>query len=162
MALLALLGEEAPESIVVNELTTVASAFTAAQFIHGQAISGNPLGLHIAAGNVPNFVNLETGKWGRTLLDPLNSTQTATLATFDTLGSLMTAYSTSDDGWRGRFLKAATPSAGPAPKSTIEAMADVAREPWAAPKDLFALFDEAYPSRASSSVRSRGFHPGRT
>jgi hypothetical protein len=159
LTLLALLGEDPPDSIVVNELTTVASAFTAAQFIHGEAISGNPLGLHIAAGNVPNFVNLETGKWGHTLLDPLNSTQTATLATFDTLGSMVTAYATGDDGWRGRFLKAAAPSAGPAPKSAIEAMADIAREPWSAPKQLFALFDEAYPQPKDGSRRAAPFLP---
>jgi hypothetical protein len=159
LVLLAVLGEDVPETIVVNELTTVASAFTAAQFIHGESISGNPLGLHIAAGNVPNFVNLRTGKWGGTLLDPLNSTQTATLATFDTLGSLMTAFIASDDSWRARFLKAATPSAGSAPTSTIEAMANIAREPWSAPKELFALFDQAYPQPKDGSRRAAPFLP---
>jgi hypothetical protein len=39
----------------------VASAFTAARFINGEAISGNLLGLRIAAGNTPNQVDLETG-----------------------------------------------------------------------------------------------------
>jgi streptogramin lyase len=159
LALLTLLGDNAPESIVVNELTTVASAFTAAQFIHGEAISGNPLGLRIAAANVSNFVNLETGKWGHTLLDPVNSTQTATLATFDTLGSMITGYAARDDGWRERFLKAASPSAGSAPESTIEAMADIAREPWSGPKELFALFDEAYPQPKDGSRRPAPFLP---
>ena len=45
-----------PKTVTVNELTTVASAFTAAQFINEEAMSGNPLGLQIAAGNVPNLV----------------------------------------------------------------------------------------------------------
>jgi len=44
LALLAVLGETLPERLVINELTTVASAFTAVQFIHGETISGNPLG----------------------------------------------------------------------------------------------------------------------
>ncbi len=55
--LLAVLGGTPPASVVVNELTTVASAFTAARFINGESISGNPLGLRIAAGNVPNLVD---------------------------------------------------------------------------------------------------------
>src|SRR4051812_10923814 len=97
--LLAVLGATPPAKVAVNELTTVASAFTNARFIKGEAISGNPLGLKIAAGNVPNLVDPATGAWGKVLLDPLNSTQTATLATLDTLGSLVTAFATvaSDD-----------------------------------------------------------------
>ena len=52
IALMSLLGTSLPKTVTVNELTTVASAFTAARFINGEAISGNPLGLRIAAGNV--------------------------------------------------------------------------------------------------------------
>jgi hypothetical protein len=40
-----------------QRVTTVASAFTTARFINGESISGNPLGLRIAAGNVPNLVD---------------------------------------------------------------------------------------------------------
>ncbi len=87
-----MLGNDPPPKVVVNELTTVASAFTNARFIKGEAISGNPLGLKIAAGNVPNLVDLATGGWGKVLLDPLNSTQNTTLANLDTLGSLITAF----------------------------------------------------------------------
>ena len=46
-----------------------------------------------------------------------------------------------------------------APKNTIEAMAAIARAPWAAPKDLFALFDEAYPQPKDGSRRSAPFVP---
>ena len=122
-----MIGNNPPPKVVVNELTTVASAFTNARFLKGEAISGNPLGLKIAAGNVPNLVDPATGGWGKTLLDPINSTQTTTLATFDTLGSLITAYATwSSEDWRGRFLKAATPTGGPQPTNTLEAIAGVA------------------------------------
>lgn len=40
IALLTVLGTALPETVTVNELTTVASAFTAARFINGEAISG--------------------------------------------------------------------------------------------------------------------------
>jgi hypothetical protein len=160
IVLLSVLGNKTPDKVVINELTTVASVFTAARFISGQAISGNPLGLRIASGNAPNLVDPATGTWGKVLLDPLNSSMTTTMANLDTLGSLITAYFTvANDDWRGRFLKAATPLGGVAPKDTLEAMANIARTPWAAPKELYALFDEAYPLPAPDGRRSAPFAP---
>ena len=160
IALMALLGNSSPPNVTVNELTTVASAFTAARFINGESISGNPLGLRIAAGNAPNLVDPVTGKWGKALLDPLNSSMTTTLASLDTLGSLISAYATvANDDWRARFLKAATPTGGITPKNTLEAMAGIAREPWAAPKDLYELFDEVYPLPAPDGRRNAPFVP---
>ena len=160
IALMTVLGTTAPKTVTVNELTTVASAFTAARFIDGEAISGHPLGLRIAAGNVPNLVDPTTGKWGKVLIDPLNSSMTTTMANLDTLGSLISAYFTvADDAWRARFLKAATPPGGATPKNTLEAMAGIARAPWAAPKELYALFDEAYPLPAPDARRSAPFAP---
>jgi hypothetical protein len=91
IALLTVLGNKPPAKIVINELTTVASTFTSARFIKGEAISGNPLGLRIATGNAPNLVDPATGGWGKVLLDPLNSSMTTTFAKLDTLGSLITA-----------------------------------------------------------------------
>jgi hypothetical protein len=43
IALMTVLGTQLPKTVTVNELTTVASAFTAARFIDGESISGNPL-----------------------------------------------------------------------------------------------------------------------
>ena len=101
IALMALLGTSVPKTVTVNELTTVASTFTAARFINGEAISGKPLGLRIAAGNAPNLVHPVTGRWGKVLLDPLNSSMTTTIANLDTLGSLITRFATvANDDWR--------------------------------------------------------------
>ena len=160
IALMALLGTSLPKTVTVNELTTVASAFTAARFINGESISGKPLGLRIAAGNVANLVDPVTGGWGKVLIDPLNSSMTTTMAKLDTLGSLISAYITVADGaWRARFLKASTPPNGMRPKNTLEAMAGIARAPWAAPKELYALFDETYPLPAPDARRSAPFAP---
>jgi hypothetical protein len=160
IALLSVLGNTPPAKVVINELTTVASAFTAARFINGEAISGNPLGLRIAAGNTPNLVDLERGGWGKVLVSPENSTWTTTLANFDTLGSLITAFATvANDDWRTRFFKAATPTDGATPKNTLEAMAGIARTPWANPTTLYALFDEAYPQPKDGSRRAAPFAP---
>lgn len=160
VVLLSMLGATHPATIIVNELTTVASAFTAARFINGEAVSGNPLGLRIAAGNAPNLVDPATGKWGKVLLDPINSTQTTTLANLNTLASLIAACAAgSDDAWRARFFKAATPSGGATPKNTLEAMASIAREPWNNAKELYALFDEAYPQPKDGARRAAPFLP---
>ena len=145
IALMTLLGAAPPATVIVNELTTVASTFTAARFLKGEAMSGNPLGLRIAAENAPNLVDPMTGKWGRVLLDPLNSSMTTTMAKLDTLGSLISAYATlADDDWRARFLKAATLTGVETPK---HARSDGRHCPRtvAAPKELYGLFDEAYP-----------------
>ncbi len=160
LALMSVLGTDHPSSVVVNELTTVASVFTSARFIDGTAISGNPLGLRIAAGNVPNLVDPVTGTWGKVLLDPINSTENTTLARLNTLGSMITAIGTvADDAWRADFFKASTPAGGTTPKDTLEAMAGIARAPWANPEVLYGLFDKAYPQPEDGSRRSAPFVP---
>ena len=160
IALISVLGSKPPAHVVINELTTVASAFTAARFINGESISGNPLGLKIAAGNAPNLVDPETGGWGKVLMDPLNSSRTTTMANLDTLGSLVAAsFTVANDDWRARFFKAATPTGGATPTDTFEAMAGIAREPWTAPKALYALFNEAYPQPKDGSRRAAPFAP---
>ncbi len=70
IALLAVVGSNPAASVTINELSTVASAFTNARFISGDGISGNPLGLKIAAGNAPNPVDPVTGGWGKQFLIP--------------------------------------------------------------------------------------------
>ncbi len=160
ITLLSVLGSKLPKEVTVNELTSVASAFTAARFINGEGISGNPLGLRIAAGNAPNLVNPKTGSWGKVLLDPLNSTQTTALANLNTLGNLVAAFATkADDAWRERFLKAATPPGGSMPKDTLQALTGIARAPWANAKELYALFDEAYPQPKDGARRTAPFVP---
>jgi hypothetical protein len=67
----------------------VASVWTHNQFIEGTAIEGPALGLRIAAGNVPNFVDLATGGYGAAIADALNSTQTPTIANFATLANVI-------------------------------------------------------------------------
>jgi len=165
VALMSLLGTSWPEKVTVNELTTVASTFTAARFINvdsinGVVLSGKPLSLHIAAGNTPNLVDPVTGGWGKVLLDPLNSSMTTTMANLDTLGSLISAFATvANDDWRLRFLNASTPPSGVTPMNTLTAMAGIARAPWAHPKELYDLFDQAYPLPAPDGRRSAPFAP---
>jgi hypothetical protein len=160
VALALLLKADFPGQVTINELTTIASAFTAARFINGEEISGNTLGLKIAAGNVPNLVDPVTGGWGKVLLDPINSTQTTTLANLNTLGNLLYAYgSVATEDWKTRFMQAGTPVGGKTPKNTFEVIAGIARAPWQNPQALFGLFNEVYPQPVDGSRRKAPFVP---
>ncbi len=146
LAFLAVLGGNAPAHVVVNEFTTVASVWTAAQFLDGAMIKGPALGLHIAAGNVPNFVDLATGGWGEAIQDPLNGGQTPTMANFATLADALAGCATRvvDDACAKLFAAAAAPKGG-APTDTLTAAEAIARYPWYQPGRLFALLDAFYP-----------------
>ena len=89
IALITVVGSNPPARVTINEFTTIASVVTHAQFIDDTTIKGSPLQLRIAAGNVPNFVDLETGSWGPIILDGLNSAQTPTMANFGTLADVI-------------------------------------------------------------------------
>ena len=145
-ALMTMLGSEAPASVVINELTTIASVWTHAQFLDGAAITGHALGLRIAAGNVPNLVDLTTGGLGPVIQDPLNSSQTTTLATFNTLANLLAGCMTRVRGDAcDKLFAAATPPGGAVPTDTLTAAQNIARNPSHHAQELFGLLDEFYP-----------------
>lgn len=153
IALMATLGTQAPEHVTINELTTVASAWTAAQFLDGTEMKGNALGLKIAAGNVPNLVDLETGGLGPVVQDPLNSSWTTVLAKFNTLGILLDACITALPQACDKLFDAATPPGGKKPGDTLSAAQNIARYPWHEPDKLFALLDDFYPVPAGKKWR---------
>ncbi|MGZ4379311.1 MAG: hypothetical protein ACXVRY_14650 [Gaiellaceae bacterium] len=160
MALMTVLGDTPPANVVINELTTIASVWTHAQFVDGAAIKGHALGLRIAAGNVPNLVDLTTGGLGPVIQDPLNSSQTSTLATFNTLAILLAGCLTRvrDDAC-DKFFAAATPPGGTAPTDTLTAAQNIARNPAHQAETLFALLDEFYPVPAGELWREVTFIP---
>jgi len=160
IALISVLGSKPPLKVTINEMTTVASVWTNNQFLHGTAISGPALGLHIAAGNVPNLVDLETGGLGPVIQDPLNSSQTATLATFNTLANLLAGCITRVHGDAcNKLFAVATPPAGVAPTDTVMAAQNIARNPSHQAQQLFALLDAFYPIPAGKRMRPAPFIP---
>lgn len=160
IALMATLGTTVPDRVIVNELTTVASAWTGAQFLTGQVLSGHALGLKIAAGNVPNLADVATGGLGTAIQDPLNSTQTTSLATLNTVGGLLAGCITRvrTDAC-ARLFEAATPPGGTAPSDTLAAATAIARHPWNQPAKLFALLDIFYPATQGPGSRAVPFRP---
>jgi len=160
IALMTVVGGNLPATVTINEMTTVASVWTHAQFLEGSAIKGPSLGLRIAAGNVPNFVDLQTGGWGTTILDPLNSTQTPTMANFATLANALAGCVTRVTADACPKLYTATiPPKGDAPNDTLVAARTLARFPAYQPARLFALLDEFYPVPQGKTLRKTPFTP---
>src|SRR5215468_157908 len=146
IALMTVLGATPPGRVTINELTTVASVWTHNQFLDGTAIRGHALGLKIAAGNLPSFVDLQTGGWGTAIQDPLNSGQTPTLANFATLADLLAGCVTQVMAEAcSKLFAATTPPKGAAPTDTLTAAQSIARYPWYRPERVFALLGEFYP-----------------
>ena len=154
IAMLLVLGNSPPSTVVINEMTTVASVWTHNQFINGTAIKGHALGLRIAAGNVPSFVDLQTGGWGAAIQDPLNSGQTPTMANFATLADLLAGCATRVKADAcSKLFAATTPPTGAAPTDTLTAAQSTARYSWYKPERLFALLDEFYPVPQGKNLR---------
>src|SRR5262249_42858614 len=131
IALIASVGAQPPARVTINEMTTVATVWTHTQFIDGTTIKGHALGLKIAAGNVPSFVDLQTGGWGATIQDSLNGGQTPTMANFATLADLLAgcAARVIADACAKLFAAATSPK-GNAPTDTLTAAQSIARYPW--------------------------------
>ena len=159
IALLAVIGSKPLARVVINEFTTVASVWTNAQFLHGTALRGNTLGLRIAAGNVPNFVDLATGGYGAMIQDGFNSTQTPTMANFATLANVLAGCLTrvKQDAC-DRVFAAATGWDGKTPTDTLTAAISVAQHMAYKPERIFALLDAFYPVKGLG-LRGTPFKP---
>jgi hypothetical protein len=160
IALMAVIGSKPPGSVTINEMTTVASVWTNAQFLDGTVIKGPSLSLRIAAGNVPNFVDIQTGGWGGAIQDPLNSGQTPTMANFATLADVLAGCVTrvTADACP-KLYTAATPPKGDAPNDTLMAAQSIAKYPWYQPGRLYALLEAFYPIPQGKTMRPVPYMP---
>ena len=160
IALMVVVGSNPPAKVTINEFTTIASVSTHNQFIDGMVIKGSPLALRIAAGNVPNFVDLTTGGYGTTIQDALNSSQTPTMVNFATLGSILAGCTTqvSADACAKLFAAARTPT-GVAPSDTLAAAEAIARNPAHQADKVFALLDTFYPVPMGKKMRATPYMP---
>jgi sugar lactone lactonase YvrE len=159
-SLLAVIGKTIPAKVTINEMTTIASVFTHNQFIDGTAISGSPLQLKIAAGNVPSFVNPATGAWGETIQDALNGGQTPTMANFATLADALAGCvaRVAPDACSKLFAAAEAPVGAP-PTDTLAAAQSIAKYPWYRPERVFALLDAFYPVPKGRNLRPVPYMP---
>jgi streptogramin lyase len=147
-----ILGMDRPEKVVLNELTTIASAFTGAQFLSGTNFSGHDLGLKIASGNVKNLVNPETGEWGDVLINGNNSSLSSTLARFNTMGNLLALCGLPEKKEHcDALLKLDATGQG----KTLGVAQSIARAPWKDADKLFGLFDSGYVAPKTDNPQER-------
>jgi sugar lactone lactonase YvrE len=119
-----------PADVVVNERTTVASAYAMTQFTENGAIAGRAPGLQNAANMVRNLVDLSSGDISPVLASSPNGGDTSARDTFNSLANMIAACIADPGTQCPALFNAATPPGGPAPATTFQAMVDINLNPW--------------------------------
>ncbi len=132
------LGPNLPASVTVNELSTVAASYSMAQFFRTGVISGNSFGLQIAAGMNDNIVASATGESSPVLLNSPNADQTNSLRSTRSLANLLAAC-VNDPDVTASLFELTTPPGGLPPHNTVEALANLARDPGQNVDGIYAL-----------------------
>jgi hypothetical protein len=114
--------------VIINEMTTIASVWTHAQFLDGSAI-WQCTWAGIAAAIVLNFVDPTTGGYGGAIQNAINSRQTPTMAIFATLANVMAGcIARVKTDACAQLFAAVTGRRGKAPTDTLGAAESIARE----------------------------------
>jgi sugar lactone lactonase YvrE len=134
----------APSDIVINERTTVATAYAFAQFIDGKHISGVAPGPKNAALTLRNLVNVRNGGIGGVLGSKPNGSNTQTMGEFNSLANMLAACVRGrlTRGCKALFALAKSPGGSKA-KNTLQAAVNIAHSPGKNVTDLFDLSMEA-------------------
>lgn len=121
-------GHRVPRHVVVNERTTVATAVSYAQFIHGRNIRGNTYGMLNAVEMAANMADPRTGQVSPVLRRKPNGNDTDTYKTFNALSNVVAACIASAGNCDALFA-ATTPGGEPEPENILEALANLTRHP---------------------------------
>ncbi len=127
--------------VVINERTTVATAYTMAQFFTPDGIDGTYPGLQNAAAIVQNLVDLSNGEVCDFLNTFPNGSSTSTRATFNSLANMLASCVHTESNCDTLFDLATNPD-GTVPSNTLRAIANIARFPWQNVQEIFALTQE--------------------
>ncbi len=141
-----------PADVVVNERTTVASAYAMTQFTQNGAIAGRAPGLQNAAGMVRNLVDLSSGDISPVLAGSPNGSDTSSRETFNSLANMIATCIANPGTQCPALFSAATPPGKPAPADTFQAMVDINLNPWQNVATLMVL----------SSLPPAPYQPART
>jgi sugar lactone lactonase YvrE len=141
IAMMAVLGTGAnfAPSVTIDEITTVASVWSMAQFIRSDgSLSGPSPGLENAAVTVPALTFLPAGLPSTILLSTFYNTPTKLNSLADILVPCIASASASSSDCAALFT-AATPSGGVRPTNTLQAAVNIARNPTMSVGPLFAI-----------------------
>ena len=129
----AILGQKQsiPSIVTLNELTTIATAFSHSQFLSNTDIAGASLGLGVATVTGTNLVDVSSGKISGRLADRNNILMKRK---FNTLGNIL-ASCVNQVGNSCQQLSALTNNS----KNTLEAIHYIARNPFNNVSQLYSL-----------------------
>jgi hypothetical protein len=128
----------APNRVVVNERTTVATGFAFAQFISGLGIAGNTIGVRNASSMLRNLVDVASGEPSPVLTISPNGLDNDTWRTFNALANTVASCVAQPPRCEQLFL-AARSLQGLRATNTLQAMANLAGYPGQSQRTLFQL-----------------------
>jgi hypothetical protein len=132
-------AKAAPRRLAINELTTVAAAYSLSRFLNGVRLTGPSPGLPNAAATVPSLVRPATGRVGAAIANPPNGTDTESLATFRTLAAILGGCTRGTPRDCRALFRAARPPRGRRPADTLSAIHDIALNPASRVRRVFRL-----------------------
>jgi hypothetical protein len=137
--LTAILGATIPAAFVINELTTVAAAYAAAQFITaGIAIEGSPFALSVVAAMNSNLVDVQTGTPSAVMTHSPNGDETNACRSLLSLANVVVSWVNDPKAFAAIVAKLGTLPDGAKPKTTIEVLANIAKNPAKAVGAIYA------------------------
>jgi hypothetical protein len=145
--LVAILGASLPSTATVNELTTVAAAYSMAQFYEDGVITGDLFALGLAAGMNDNIVDPATGMSSDVLLTSPNADETNSLRLTRSLANLLAA-SVTNRGVAASLIALTKQPRGAVARSTSQGLANLARDPARHAEQIYRL-----------TTRAHAYHP---
>jgi hypothetical protein len=134
-----IIGENIIGTIVINEMTTVASAYALARILQNGAVPADPpLPARIAAGMAENLVSAATGMPSTLMRTSPNANETNAWRLLGTLANILADCVRNSADACGTLFSLTTPPDGARPTTTWEAILNIARNPAANVKPLFA------------------------
>jgi streptogramin lyase len=135
----------APARLTLNELTTVASAYAMARFLHGTRLTGAGVGMRNAAATAHGLVDPATGRIGAVLAGAPNGSATTTLGAVRTLAAVLGGCTRGTARSCRALFRASAPPRGPAPRDTLAAVHAIALHPANHVRRIYRLRKAARP-----------------
>lgn len=130
------------KGIVVNELTTVAAVWCAAQFLRDEGIRGELRRLRVAAAMYYNVVDVPTGGSSSVLTSSPNADETNALRTTRSLANLV-AWCVNDPAALRALLDKLRSKGMTPPADLLSALASIARRPAESVGAIYAMSKES-------------------
>lgn len=138
--LVTVIGANVPANITINEMTTVAAAYSMARIYDNGVLRSDPLlPIEVAAGMAADLVSADTGMPSPVMQTSPNGNETNAWRSLGTLANILAGCVRNGAPNCRRLFRLTTPPGGVAPANTLEAMIDIARHPAANLKPLFEL-----------------------